>query len=123
MRTAGEPRSSSFVRGAEACAEAHGTKPARRWSKQVRATSQQRESGRDARVRTIMMNAAPAVDRAASNLELEALDPLPCGCVAAVFRVGPYALRVISLEAKGPYCLTSRHAAGRVVELAEDDQD
>lgn len=59
--------------------------------------------------------------RAASYLQLEALDPLPCGCVAATFRVGRRGIRVMSVEAKGPYCFAPQHAAGRLLDPDEDN--
>ena len=68
------------------------------------------------------MRAGPTVTRAANDLQLEALDPLPCGCVAAIYRVGRYDVRVMSVEAKGPYCPTSQHASGRIVDPADDDE-
>ena len=34
--------------------------------------------------------------------ELEALEGLPCGCVAAAYRARPWDVAVVSLEAKGP---------------------
>ena len=67
------------------------------------------------------MRTGQTINRAANYLQLEALDPLPCGCVAAIYRVGRYDIRVMSVEAKGPYCPTSRHAAGRIVDPADDD--
>ena len=67
------------------------------------------------------MRTGQTINRAANDLQLEALDPLPCGCVAAIYRVGRYDIRVMSVEAKGPYCPTSRHAAGRIVDPADDD--
>jgi hypothetical protein len=69
-----------------------------------------------------MIRTAWNVSRVPVPLELEVLDPLPCGCVAAVFRVGSQDVRVMSLEAKGPYCPSSRHSMGRVVELPHDDE-
>jgi hypothetical protein len=67
------------------------------------------------------MRTAQTVDRVDPHFELEALDPLPCGCVAGIFRVGHQDLRVMSLEAKGPYCLTYGHSQGRIVEPGEDE--
>jgi hypothetical protein len=69
-----------------------------------------------------MIRTARNVSRVPVPLELEVLDPLPCGCIAAVFRVGSQDVRVMSLEAKGPYCPSSRHSMGRVVELPHDDE-
>ena len=37
--------------------------------------------------------------------ELEALEGLPCGCVAAAYRARPWDVAVVSLEAKGPHCI------------------
>ena len=34
--------------------------------------------------------------------ELEALEGMPCGCVAAAYRARPWDVAVVSLEAKGP---------------------
>ena len=69
-----------------------------------------------------MMSTARNLNRVSIPLELEVLDPLPCGCIAAVFRVGSQDVRVMSLEAKGPYCPSSRHSMGRVVELPLDEE-
>jgi hypothetical protein len=63
--------------------------------------------------------------------ELEALEGLPCGCVAAAYRAKPWDVAVVSLEAKGPHCILSGHASGQVLRLGdpsefddeEDDQD
>jgi hypothetical protein len=69
------------------------------------------------------MRTGQTVTRAGHYLQLEALDPLPCGCVAAIFRVGGQGIRLMSVEAKGPYCLTSQHTAGRLVEPADEEID
>jgi hypothetical protein len=69
-----------------------------------------------------MIRTAHNVSRIPVPLEFEVLDPLPCGCIAAIFRVGCQHVRVMSLEAKGPYCPSSRHSMGRVVELPQDDE-
>jgi hypothetical protein len=52
-------------------------------------------------------------------LELVALDNLPCGCVAAGYRAGPWNLAVVSIEAKGPHCPNRVHLQGRVLELGQ----
>ena len=67
------------------------------------------------------MRTGQTVHRAANYLELEALDPLPCGCVTAIFRVGRHGVRVMSVEAKGPYCVHVQHSTGRVVGSEEPD--
>jgi len=58
--------------------------------------------------------------------ELEALEGLPCGCVAAAYRARPWDVAVVSLEAKGPHCILAGHASGQVLRLgdpAEFDDD
>ena len=67
------------------------------------------------------MRTAQTVHNAANYLELEALDPLPCGCVAATYRVGRHEIRVLSVEAKGPYCVHLQHSTGRMVESEDPD--
>jgi hypothetical protein len=49
--------------------------------------------------------------------ELEALEGLPCGCVAAAYRARPWDVAVVSLEAKGPHCILAGHASGQVLRL------
>ena len=64
-----------------------------------------------------------------AQLEFDLFKPLPCGCVAAMYRTLDPGLCVVALEAKGPYCLVPDHLIGRAVavpagvktELAEDD--
>ena len=58
--------------------------------------------------------------------ELEALEGLPCGCVAAAYRARPWDVAVVSLEAKGPHCILAGHNNGQVLRLgdpAEFDED
>ena len=58
--------------------------------------------------------------------ELEALEGLPCGCVAAAYRAKPWDVAVVSLEAKGPHCILAGHTSGQVLRLgdpAEFDAD
>jgi len=52
-----------------------------------------------------------------AQFEFEAFKPLPCGCVAAMHRTLDPGLRVVSLEAKGPYCAEDAHAIGRVTAV------
>ena len=52
-----------------------------------------------------------------AQFELEALKPLPCGCVAAVHRTLDPGLSVVSLEAKGTYCDVMTHVVGRVTAV------
>jgi hypothetical protein len=49
--------------------------------------------------------------------ELEALEGLPCGCVAGAYRARPWDVAVVSLEAKGPYCILFGHAQGQILRL------
>jgi hypothetical protein len=58
-----------------------------------------------------------------SRLEFEALQSLPCGCVAAAFRAMPWALEFVRLEAKGPHCFRLEHAPGSVLSLERDAED
>jgi hypothetical protein len=55
--------------------------------------------------------------------ELEALEGLPCGCVAAAYRARPWDVGVVSLEAKGPYCILAGHATGQILRLGEPEFD
>ena len=62
----------------------------------------------------------------ATIFELEELEGLPCGCVAAAYRARPWDVAVISLEAKGPHCILAGHASGQILRLgdpAEFDQE
>jgi hypothetical protein len=54
--------------------------------------------------------------------ELEALEGLPCGCVAAAYRARPWDVAVVSLEAKGPHCILAGHANGQILRLGEPDE-
>ena len=59
------------------------------------------------------------VKPAATLFELEALEGLPCGCVAAAYRARPWDVAVVSIEAKGPHCILSGHAAGQILRLGD----
>ena len=62
----------------------------------------------------------------ATIFELEALEGLPCGCVAAAYRARPWDVAVVSLEAKGPHCILAGHASGQILrlgDLAEFDEE
>jgi hypothetical protein len=54
--------------------------------------------------------------------ELEALEGLPCGCVAAAYRAKPWDVAVVSLEAKGPYCILVGHTSGQVLRLGDPSE-
>lgn len=51
--------------------------------------------------------------------ELESLEALPCGCVSAAYRARPWDVAVVSVEAKGPYCLLPGHTQGQVLRLGD----
>ena len=55
----------------------------------------------------------------ATVFELEALEGLPCGCVAVAYRARPWEMTMISLEAKGPHCVFPGHRAGQVLHFGE----
>jgi hypothetical protein len=57
--------------------------------------------------------------RSASLFELEALEGLPCGCVAAAYRARPWDVLVVSIEAKGPHCILPGHGQGQILRLGE----
>jgi hypothetical protein len=66
------------------------------------------------------MATASVVDvRPAMILELEALESLPCGCVAAAYRARPWDVAVVSIEAKGPHCILEGHASGQILRLGD----
>jgi hypothetical protein len=54
--------------------------------------------------------------------ELEALEGLPCGCVAAAYRAKPWDVAVVSLEAKGPHCILAGHANGQILRLGDPSE-
>lgn len=57
-----------------------------------------------------------------TRLELETLESLPCGCVAAAYRALPWSFELVRLEAKGPHCIRAEHAAGHVLAVADPDE-
>ncbi len=48
-------------------------------------------------------------------LELDGLEALPCGCVAARYKALPWDGHMVRVEAKGPHCGTSQHVIGAVL--------
>lgn len=58
----------------------------------------------------------------AAGLTLVALETLPCGCIAGVYRARPTIVQVDVVEAKGPHCLFRGHKAGQVTSLGVPDQ-
>lgn len=53
---------------------------------------------------------------------LDALRPLPCGCVAGVYRARASDVEVVAVEARGPHCLHANHHAGRVIGLGSTEE-
>lgn len=53
------------------------------------------------------------------DLELLALESLPCGCVAGDFRALPLDVEIVSIEAKGPHCNLHDHRVGQTLEMAD----
>lgn len=51
--------------------------------------------------------------------EFESLAGLACGCVTAAYHASQFDVTLVSVEAKGPYCLRTNHFIGQVLELGE----
>jgi hypothetical protein len=61
-----------------------------------------------------------------TSFSLVALESMPCGCVASVYRASPTIVELELVEAKGPHCVFWAHQAGRVVRMdvpSEFDED
>ena len=67
-------------------------------------------------------NTIPAKRSRPATFEFEALEGLPCGCVAAAYRARPWDVAVVSLEAKGPHCILAGHASGQILRLGEPEE-
>jgi hypothetical protein len=68
------------------------------------------------------VSAESARTPAAGQLELDALELLPCGCVVAVQEARPWHVKVVSLEAKGPYCTLTWHRSDNVLRLGDPSE-
>jgi hypothetical protein len=68
---------------------------------------------------SIQAGSLSSVKPTGTMFELEALEGLPCGCVAAAYRARPWDVAVVSVEAKGPYCNLDGHASGQILRLGE----
>ncbi len=64
-----------------------------------------------------MTTAVPTTRTSLKPLEFQSFESLPCGCVAAVYRVPQVEVEVELLEARGPHCLDQAHQIGRVIRL------
>jgi hypothetical protein len=49
--------------------------------------------------------------------EFDDFESFACGCVAARFRVVPWAGHILRIETKGPYCPFDQHACGAIVGI------
>jgi len=66
------------------------------------------------------MNAAwGATARGSRLFELEGLELLQCGCVAAAYRAPQWDVSLVSLEVKGPHCILPGHGPGLVLQLGD----
>jgi hypothetical protein len=75
------------------------------------------------RVMTVPAGALNSVRPTTTTMfELEALEGLPCGCVAAAYRARPWDVAVVSLEAKGPHCILTGHASGQILRLGDPEE-
>jgi hypothetical protein len=63
------------------------------------------------------MTLDPNVSPPRASLAFVEFDPMPCGCVASVYRARPDLVELELLEAKGPHCLFGSHQAGHIVRL------
>lgn len=91
----------------------------------VRASGRQPHAAvGDGRVHGMAVPAASisSVRPTGTIFELEALEGLPCGCVAAAYRARPWDVAVVSLEAKGPHCILAGHASGQVLRLGDPSE-
>ncbi len=68
------------------------------------------------------MRAASAA-RQSAHYVFEHFRPLPCGCVAALYRTQPWDVEVVALEARGPHCVLQAHAVGGVLTLVDPNAD
>lgn len=72
------------------------------------------------------MEIRPAVvhrARPATVFEFESLAGLACGCVTAAYHSLRFDVTLVSVEAKGPYCLSTNHFIGQVLELGDEAGD
>ena len=61
----------------------------------------------------------PAKRSRPATFEFEALEGLPCGCVAVAYRSRLWDVTLISLDAKGPHCILAGHTNGQVLRLGD----
>ena len=68
-----------------------------------------------------MHNPPVATGRGAGAMALVTLQPMPCGCVAAIYRARPTFVELELVEAKGPHCRFYGHRTGQVISLGVPD--
>ena len=68
------------------------------------------------------MHNSPLATRAGGGaMTLVTLQPMPCGCVAAIYRARPTVVELELVEAKGPHCRFYGHRTGQVISLGLPD--
>jgi hypothetical protein len=72
-------------------------------------------------MRATTTNTGPAKRSRPATFEFEALEGLPCGCVAVAYRSRLWDVTLVSLDAKGPHCVFAGHRAGQVIHFGEPD--
>lgn len=65
----------------------------------------------------MIATSTPQTETRRTAFEFDSLESLPCGCVAARFRVLPWHGHLVRLEAKGPYCPFDLHRDNAIVGL------
>ena len=68
-----------------------------------------------------MHNSPLATRGGAGAMTLVTLQPMPCGCVAAIYRARPTVVELELVEAKGPHCRFYGHRTGQVISLGLPD--
>jgi hypothetical protein len=68
-----------------------------------------------------MHNPPMATAGGGGAMTLVTLQPMPCGCVAAIYRARPTVVELELVEAKGPHCRFYGHRTGQVISLGVPD--
>ncbi len=68
-----------------------------------------------------MHNSPTAAGRGAGAMTFVTLQPMPCGCVAGIYRARPTVVEVELVEAKGPHCRFYGHRTGQIISLGVPD--
>jgi hypothetical protein len=94
----------------------------RTWSKEIGGVEIAFEAGDGRCGMPVPAGALNYVRPTTTVFELEALEGLPCGCVAAAYRARPWDVAVVSLEAKGPHCILAGHTSGQILRLGDPEE-